>query len=154
MFKDYVLGAEVAKKGNFHIANISMLLKDFNLVEGIDYQKYGGITLLNKKSLKMPNYIYTILWNKDMTNLEDYLPMPYFKELLDNKISMIRNKYKVVEISDKQFIEIKDEKLKDVIFNEKLIKTVVDFSEIKELLEDDYILGYEKISSNKALVWY
>jgi hypothetical protein len=154
MFKDYILGAEVAQKGNFHIANISMLLKDFDLVEGVDYQKFGGVTLLNKQSLKMPKYIYALLWNKDMTNLKEYIPLALFKDMLNGKISMIKSKYKITNIADKQFVQITDEKLKKVIYNERLVKTVVDFSEIKELLEDNYILGYEKISSKKALVWY
>ena len=154
MFNDYILGAEVAQKGNFHIANISMLLKDFDLVEGVDYQKFGGVTLLNKKSLKMPKYIFALLWNKDMTNLKEYIPMAHFKDMLDNNMKLLKSKYTVINIADKQFVQITDTNLKEIIYNEKLVKTVVDFSEVKELLDDNYIIGFEKVSAKKALVWY
>jgi len=154
MLKDYVLGAEVAKKGNFHIANISMLLKDFGLVEGIDFLKYGGITLLNKKSLRCPKYIEVLMWNKSMTDLSELLALPFFKDTLDGNISYLRNKYTIVKIEGKQFIKITDTELNEVMMNERLVKAVVETSEIKELLEGNYINGHMKISAKKSLCWY
>jgi len=154
MLKDYILGSEVAKKGNFSIANISMLLKDFDLIEGIDYLKYGGITLLNKKSLKMPNYIYKLLCDKSMTDLSEYIPYNYLYDIVMGNMKLIESKITKIKIENKQFVKINDEKLKNVIFNEKLVKSVVDNNEIKDLLNEKYILGYEKLSNTKSLCWY
>ena len=82
MLKDYVLGSEVAEVGGFHIANISMLFKDFPMIEGVDFLKYGGMTLLNKKSLLYPNNIVKIMYSGKLTDLSPYLPYNYFADEL------------------------------------------------------------------------
>ena len=154
MLKDYVLGAELAKKGDFHIANISMVLKDFGLVEGIDFLKYGGVTLLNKHSLRCPKYIEVLMWNKTMTDLSKFLPYTYFSDLVDGNTKMLEGKFKKFTIEGKQFVEITDPNLSSVMMNEKLVKSVVDNSEIPELVNEDYIVGYIKVSTRKTLCWY
>ncbi len=153
MLKNYVLGAEVAEKGNFHIANISMLLNDGTLVEGIDYQKYGGITLLSKDSLVIPKYITKIMWRKDITDLSELLPLVYFRELLENNVKLIDDQYEELIIYTKKFVKPKGE-LKKVLLDEKLTKSVVGNKEIFYLYKDNLIKGDIKLSKSKHLVWY
>ncbi len=153
MFKNYVLGAEVASKGDFHIANISMLLNDGVLVEGEDYQKFGGITLLSKQSNNMPKYIKTVMERDDLTNLEEYIPLTYFKDLLESNIKLVKDLYEEKTIFGKKFVKPKGI-LKDVLLNEKLVKSVVSSDELEELYKDDLIKGDIKLAKNKHLVWY
>lgn len=158
MLKNYILGTEIAKAGNFHIANISILLKENNLIEGTDFLKYGGITLINKESLRYPKYITDLIDNmiykKSFTDLTDLIPMTFFKDLLENNIRLIQDKYIEVQVDSKKFIKITDKKLSNVLLNEKLIKSVVNNSEIHDLLNENYILGYIKLSNKKSLTWY
>jgi hypothetical protein len=154
MLKNYVLGAEVAKKGKFHIANISMLLKDFGLIEGIDYLKFGGITLLNKQSLRCPKYIYKLMWDKSMTDMSDLVPLTFFKETLENNTKLIEKEFKILKIEGKQFVNITGVELRSVFMNESVVKSVVDNDEIPDLVNDNYIDGYIKLSNKKSLCWY
>ena len=153
MLKDYILGTEIAEKGNFHQANISMLLSDFGLIEGNDYLKYGGIVLINKKSLLLPNYIREVIENNGFTDLSKYLPKVYFMDILENQTSNIKDKFNEVTISSKKFVEVDDE-LQKLFNNNNLIKTTVDNSELPELIADGYIKGSIKLSNKKTLVWY
>jgi len=154
MLKDYVLGSEVAEKGNFSIANISMLLKNNELVEGVDYLKYGGITLLNKKSPNMPQYIRKIMLSEGMTDLSEYIPYLHFTNIVENNINLLKNKIDKVKIGGKQFVKVKDEKLKKVLTQDSIIKSVVANEEIPDLIKDKLISGNIKLSSKKSLCWY
>lgn len=154
MLKNYVLGAEVATKGDFHIANISMLFKDLPLVEGIDYLKFGGITLLSKDSYQYPNYIRNIMLAPGMTDLSDLLPLTYFKDILENNITMVKDSYEIIKIEDKKFVRVDEPVLKEVLMREATTKSVVGSEEIEELYEDNLIKGHMPISKKKTLVWY
>lgn len=154
MLKNYVLGAEIASKGGFHIANISMLFKDLPLVEGVDYLKYGGITLLSKNSLKYPKYIRNIMFSNKMTDLSELVPLNYFKDILENNITLIKKDYKIVQVENKKFVKIINDKLKKIIINEKFTKSVVGNEELEDLIKEDIVLGYIPISKDKSLTWY
>jgi hypothetical protein len=154
MLKDFVLGTEIAKIGNFHIANISMTIKEFGLTEGVDYLKYGGMTLLSKKSLLLPKNVYEPMFSGKVTDLSEYLPFNWFIDQLENQTRMIKDRYEVIKIEGKKFIKIIDEQLKEVMFNEKLVKYVADSEELQDLINDNYIEGYIKLSNKKYLTWY
>ena len=154
MLKNYVLGAEIAKKADFHIANISMLFNDLPLVEGVDFLKYGGITLLNKQSLGYPKYIREAMFRKDITDLSNLFPLTFFKDTLDGNIKLLSDKFKVIKVEGKQFVQITDDKLKEIFIDNKLVKSVVDNSEIDELVDEDYIKGHLRVSNKKSLTWY
>lgn len=154
MLEDYVLGAEVAEKGDFHIANISMLFKDLPLIEGIDFLKFGGITLLNKKSLAYPKYIRTIMDSNEMTNLSEYIPLTLFKEILDNNLNLVKDKYDVAKICSKQFVKISDVELREVLMDGDLVKSVVFNDEVNQLMGEELIIGSIKLSNKKSLIWY
>jgi hypothetical protein len=129
-----------------------MLLNEGKLIDGVDYLKFGGITLLNKKSLNFPKNIENILWRKDNTDLSDLVPYTYMKDILDNTIKGIESKYEPVTIYNKKFIRPKDE-LK-VLLYPTVIKVVVPADEIEELEDDNLIDGKLKLSKSKYLVWY
>ena len=154
MLENYVLGAEIAKKGRFHIANISMLLKEFGLIEGIDYLKFGGITLLNKKSLRCPKYIYKLMWDKSMTKMDDLVPLTFFRETLENTTKLIEKDYEVLKIEGKQFVKITGKELNTIFMNEQIVKSVVANDEIPDLEAGKLIDGYIKLSNKKSLCWY
>jgi hypothetical protein len=154
MLKDYVLGAEVATLGGFHIANISMLFKELPLVEGIDFLKFGGITLLNKNSNIYPKYIKAIIDSDKVTDLTNLFPLTFFKDTVENNMKLVKNKFRSVKICDKQFVEITDDELRDVFMNDDLVLSVVKNEEIDGLVEENYIDGYIKLSEKASLTWY
>jgi hypothetical protein len=154
MLKNFVLGTEIAKAGNFHIANISMAIKEFGLTEGVDFLKFGGITLLSKNSLLLPKNINKIILTENTTDLSEYLPFYWFMGQVENQTRMIKDRYEVVKIEGKKFINITDKELKEVMFNEKLVKYVCDSHEIQDLINNNYIKGHIKLSNKKYLTWY
>ena len=165
MLKDFVLGTEIAREGKFDIANISMTISDFGLVEGIDYLKFGGITLLSKKSLVIPNNIYAAMFSENITDMSNYIPYNWFMEQIENHTNLIKDRYELVEIGaytdlkgkykkGKRFIKITDDELQNIMFNEKLVKYVVDLKEIAELEAGNFIDGHIKLSNKKELIWY
>jgi len=158
MLKNYILGTEIAKEGEFHIANISMLLKEHNLIEGTDYLKYGGITLINKESLRFPKYITnlidTMVYKNSYTDLSELLPMVYFTDLLENNTRFIEDKFKEVQVDSKKFVKVTDKKLSSILLNDSIVKSVVENSEIKDLINENFILGHIKLSNKKSLTWY
>ena len=154
MLKEFVLGTEIAKAGNFHIANISILLKENGLLEGTDYLKFGGITLIAKYSLRFPKYINDILIKGEYTDLSEYYPLNHFKDLLENQTKLIENKFDVVTIDSKKFVKITDKTLFNIMTDDTIIKSVVDNSEIKDLVNEKFILGHMKLSNKKSLTWY
>jgi hypothetical protein len=154
MLKDYVLGSEIAKIGGFNIANISMTIKCCGLVEGRDYQKFGGMTLLNKKCLFLPNNINNIIKSGKTTDLSDLIPHSFFIDTINNLTTLIKDKYQIKNVQGKKFVKIKDKKLFDIIVNDNLTKYVVETYEIPELVNKNYIQGHIKLSNKKELVWY
>jgi len=154
MLKDYVLGSEIAEIGNFSVANISMMLKDSKMIEGTDFLKFGGITLLNKKSLETYNYINKIINTNKVTDLSDYVPYTYLVDILQGRFSKIKDKFEIVTVNDKKFVKFLDEDLKKLILNEKFTKSVVNADEVEYLLKDGLIIGSFQLSKSKSLVWY
>jgi len=154
MLKNFILGTEIAKVGGFHIANISILLKENGLLEGVDFLKYGGITLIAKKSIRFPKYITEIINKNKFTDLSNLLPQNYFLDILEGNTKLIENKFKVVDILGKKFVDINDEKLFNIMTVDTLIKSVIDNSELQELINGNYIMGHLKLTNKKSLTWY
>ena len=152
--KDYILANEIVEKGNFNIANISMMIKDNKLEEGEDFLKFNGVVLINKKSNKLYKYIYNIINDNIFIDLSEYIPYVYFRELLDNNTNYIKNMYEEVSISGKKFIKITDKTLKKVLYNERKIKVIVPEKEKNELYRDKLIEGDLNVGKGKFLVWY
>ena len=153
MFEDYVLGSEVASIGDFNISNISMLINDGVMVEGVDYYKYGGTTLLYKYSNTLPEYIKKIIENKELTDLSNFYPINFFMDdIMDKKITD-KTLYEEVKINGKKFIKPKGE-LVDILKDIKKVKSVVHKKELEELYKDNLIKGDIKISKDYHLVWY
>jgi len=156
MLKNFILGTEVAKIGNIHIANISILLKENNLIEGVDYLKFGGITLLAKQSLQYPKYITELINNNinKFTDLSELVPAKYFIDVLENNTKLIAKKYQTITVDSKKFIKILDKDLFKIMTNELITKSVVTNDEIPELISENYIVGYIKLTEKKSLCWY
>jgi len=154
MLKDYVLGVEICAAGDMHIGNISMTIKDTCMIDGIDYLKFGGVVLLNKNSDKLPNNLVQIIENNDMTDLSEYIPYMYIHSLCEGNVSKINKRLERKNISGKQFVKVIDKELKEVLFNESLIKSTIDSSEVDSLVEDKSIKGYLKLNNSKSLCWY
>jgi len=153
MLDDYILGNEIAKKANISIANISMLIKNHNLINGIDFLKFKSINLINKNSLYLPRNIRKIIDKYKFTDLSEYVPYIYFTELFEFKLKNIKN-FSIIKICNKKFVKINDKYFEKIIKDEKLVKVVVDRNEVKSLLDDSLIKGFKHLSKGRTFVWY
>ena len=144
MLKNFILGTELCKAGGFTINNIAFTIKNYPLIEGTDYMKYGGITLFNTESLEFPKYLTELMTAKDanFSNLENYLPWTFLVDMCEGQTKLIDKSLKRIKIDGKQFVEVLDEKLSKVILNDQITKSVVDNDEIKDLVNEGFILGY------------
>jgi len=156
ILKDYVLSTEVQKIGKFKTSNISMFIKKPEIIEGLDYMKFGGITVINKspeRSNLYPNYIKKIIQENNLTDLTNLIPYSFLKETLENNLSVIKGKYRKVKVQGKQFVEM-DYELKDIFMLKSLVRIIVDDKELEFLVKEKLIQGYLGINNNKTLCWY
>lgn len=173
----YVVGSELAQKGDFHIANISMLIKEENMVEGEDFLKFGTITLINTESPWLPAYIKKVINEQELTDLTGLLPIGFVEEELSEEVDFdeedivlnkdgiedvqkitvknylpkITDMYENVIVGKKKFIRLHDDKLIEA-FNDKKIRCVMDMNELDEIKED--CDGYIELTKQKVLAWY
>lgn len=143
--KNFVLAKEVTSKGNFHPANISMTIKD--LEEDEDYIKIGSMILLNTKS-NYPNYIKKIF--PLCTELENCIPLKSIQDFA-NDLKVFKEEYDIITIEKEKFLTNISGTLKKVLSN---MFYVLDSPELKEAIEEEYVLGYIELNKNKFLVWY
>lgn len=152
--KRYVLGNELAEIGNFHIANISMIVKKFHDNDNYsDAKNLGNCTFINSDA-ELPKHIIKLLHK--CTPMNNKLPMTYLtKELKLNKdkILLALKDYitSTERIGGKEFVVFTDEFVQ--IFKDK-VHYVLNKSETDEALKNDYIDGFIQLSRNNFLVWY
>lgn len=175
--ENYAVGAELAEKGGFHISNISMLLKEDNMVEGEDFLKFGTITLINMDSPWLPAYIRKVITEHKLTDLTGLIPASYAEEELSEEIedenaevilndegiedvqkiptknyfSKLAGKYEEVKVAKKKFIKLTDNKLIDAFADDK-VRCIMDASEFPESSND--VDGFINLTPTKVLVWY
>ena len=150
---NYVLAQEIVQKEGFSQANISVILKTYNLIEYEDYYKVKGAVFINKHSNRLPRFIKNSIKRHNFTDLKNLIYIQEFIELFES-YAKIKEKITIINICNKKFIKIKDKWLEDIVFNNNLTKVSVHKKEIPELIRGDYIKGYIQTGSSKCLVWY
>jgi len=85
MFRNYILATELSAQAKFNISNVSMAIHPSQgVIEGLDFYKFGSITLLSKQSKNLPSYIQNHI-NEQLDNLTDLkglYPKRYLEEVL------------------------------------------------------------------------
>lgn len=173
----YAVGSELAQKGDFHIANISMLIKEENMIEGEDFLKFGTITLINKESPFLPAYIKKVIDEHELTDLTGLFPIGFIEDELSeeqefneedivlnsdgiedvqkisvkNYLPKIAGKYTDVTVGKKKFIRLTDEKLIEA-FNDKKIRSILNTTDFPAA--NDYVDDYLELTKQKVLAWY
>jgi len=172
----YVLGSELAEKGNFHIANISMLINEEWMQEGIDYKKFGGITLLHTECLVLPAYIQKVIDEQELSDLSGLVPKSFVKSELSeyfededkvvynsagledvqpvitkNYINKIKGMFEDVMVSKKSFVKISDDKLA-LAFADRKNRAIMDVDDFPEA--NEYVDGYIELTNDKVLAWF
>ena len=147
--KGYALSNEIAKNGNIHIANMSMLVKELENknITGA-FIKYGGCTFINTKSLNLPKYIYKAIHSGELTDLSDCILLSTFREELgcSEKDALSIPDASLVRVEGKKFIKFPSE------FIEKLKGKVITSISEKDYLEED--VDGIRLSKRMFMVWY
>lgn len=152
--KKYILANELVEKMNIHIANISMLSKQF---EDNDYGhviKMNNCTFINSESRQLPHNIEVGLFAHKYTDMSNKLPCTYVKSEFE---VTEREWFKSGIVVDKVVIAGK----KFYVFDKEFVKTmkrkvpyVLDAAETAECTAKGYIEGSIQLSKNKFFVWY
>lgn len=157
MFLDngYVLGSELAEVGKFHLANISMYIKEEHDRGNFDdVKKLGKATYINKDAVNLPKYFIKNL-NK-CSCIDNMLPVTYLTKELGVKYSNLKialSNYiiKEVRVGTDDLIEFSDEFVN--LFKGKVHYTLSN-KECNECLNKKLIDGFIKLTKNRFLVWY
>ena len=106
MLRDYVLSREVVNRGNFDMANVSMAIK--HLEEGYDYMKFGGTTVLNKSSPRLPLYIRSVINDNldKFSDLSKLISIQYIEDMTEKKIIYYNNRFLLKSIIKKYYHHI------------------------------------------------
>jgi len=151
----YVLSNEVAKKGNIHIANFSMLYKlctEKNIRNAV--VKYGNCTFINSRSIDIPNNLRKIMQSEKMTDLKNCVLMTYIINEFETskthfkKLNVVKRVFKV---AGKEFAELTPE-FADIIRNN--VVTNINEKDFNECTKDNIIKGHIKLSKDNYIVWY
>jgi hypothetical protein len=152
--KKYILANELVEKMGIHIANISMLAKQF---EDNDYGhviKMNNCTFINSESRQLPHNIEVGLFAHKYTDISNKLPCTFVKSEFE---VTEREWFKSGIVTDKVTIAGK----KFYVFNDNFVKTmkrkvpyVLDSKETNECMAKGQIEGSIKLSKNKFFVWY
>ena len=172
----YVLGSELAEKGNFNIANISMLIKNEDLIEGDDFLKFGSVTLIKKTSPVLPNYIKKVIEEQELTDLTGLLPKIYISNALSEEVEpetiilnedciedvqpikvktylpKISGMYKSIKVHNKNFVKITDPLLAEAFHDSNKGTCLLDPQDFPEAYE--YTKGNMPLGKEKFLGWY
>jgi len=147
--ENYRLSNEIAKNGNIHIANMSMLIKDIEARNISDTMiKYGACTFINIKSSMLPKYIYKAIHAGELTDLSNCILSTTLKKELQCTIKEVLSipGTKEIKVQGKSFIQFPKE------FIEQL-RGKVTTNINKEDFESEKIDGVQ-LSKNNFWVWY
>lgn len=155
---DFILGNELAEKGNFCVGNISMVknkLDDKGLTN--DIIKMNNCTFVKKNSVNVPLYFKNVMSSNEFTDLTNLLPITYFMEeyrILHTDIKKLKELKFIIEelqISSKMFFRFSDEFVK---ICENSVMYTLSKKETMECLRTTTIDKYIQLSKNKYLTWY
>lgn len=153
--KKYILANELVQKMGIHIANISMLTKQYE--DNDDYGhfiKMNNCTFINTKSSVIPHNLEVGILTNQFTDMSDKLPCTWVKmeygvtekELF--KAGIVTEKVKIAGkdfyVFDKEFVAKMNRKI-GYVLNEE---------ETMDCFNKGQILGYTKLAKDKYFTWY
>lgn len=150
----YILANELVNKMNIHIANISMLAKEFEDSDCGTFVKKNNCTFINTKSRHLPHNILVGTIANEFTDMSNKLPCTYVREEYPMtekemfKSGIVTDKIKV---AGKQFYVFSDDFVKTM---KNKIGYVLDASETEYCTANGQILGSIQLSKNKFFTWY
>jgi len=152
--KKYILANELVQKMGIHIANISMLVNEYEDSDTGTFVKMNNCTFINTKDATLPNNILAGIYGNEFTDMTDKLPCTYVrteygiteKELF--KTGMVTKK---VEIAGKDFYQFAPEFVQKMKYK---IGYVLDETETMDCYRKNQILGYTQLAKDKYFTWY
>lgn len=153
--KNYVLANELVQKMDIHIANISMIKKQF---EGTDDMKtiisMNNCTFIKSNSPKLPRNIREGIKSHTFTDVSNKLPCTYLRTEYPlsvrnwEKAGVINDK---VKIAGKDFFEFTDDFVNKT---RGKIVYILNEEETMDCFRKNQIEGYIQASKNKFITWY
>lgn len=150
----YILANELIEKMNIHIANISMLAKDFEDSDCGTIVKMNNCTFINTKSRHLPHNIMVGAIANEFTDMSDKLPCTWVRDEYPMTEKEMYNSGIVVDkvkIAGKQFYVFDKEFVQKM---KRKIGYVLDAEETKYCTEKGQIEGSIQLSKNKFFTWY
>lgn len=152
--KKYILANELVEKMGIHIANISMLMKEYEDTDNGTFVKMNNCTFINSNDATLPNNIKIGMQNNQFTDMTNKLPCTFVRseyEITEKELFKSGMVTKKVEVAGKDFYEFAPEFVEKMKYK---IGYVLDEVETMECYRKNQILGYTQLSKNKYFTWY
>jgi putative SOS response-associated peptidase YedK len=152
--KKYILANELVEKMGIHIANISMLMKEYEDTDNGTFVKMNNCTFINSNDATLPNNIKIGMQNNQFTDMTNKLPCTFVRseyEITEKELFKSGMVTKKVEVAGKDFYEFAPEFVEKMKYK---IGYVLDEAETMDCYRKKQILGYTQLSKNKYFTWY
>ena len=152
--KKYILANELVAKMGIHIANISMLVKEYEDDDSGAFIKMNNCTFINANDVTLPNNIRTAILTNQFTDMTDKLPCTYVHTEYEISEAELFKSGMVIEkviIAGKKFYKFAPEFVQKMKYK---IGYVLDEAETMDCYRKKQILGYTQLGKNKYFTWY
>lgn len=153
--KNYVLANELVQKMGIHIANVSMLRKQFEDEDDLStLLKRNNCTFVKTNSHKLPKNFRDAIAQHEFTDLTNKLPVTFIKDehpLTEKEWFDSGAVVDKVKVAGKEFYVFSDEFVKTT---RRKIVYVLNEKEKNECYEKHQIDGFIPASKNKFITWY
>lgn len=153
--KNYILANELVQKMDIHIANISMMRKQFEDADDMTtILKMNNCNFIKTNSHKLPNNIRQGIACNEFTDMSNKLPCTFVRSeypLTEKDWYASGVVIDKVNIAGKQFYVFSDEFVKTT--HNKIVY-ILDKKETDECYRKGQIDGFIQAAKNKFITWY
>lgn len=154
LHKKYILANELVQKMGIHIANISMLVNDYEDVDNGTFVKMNNCTFINTKDMTLPNNILSGIYANEFTDMTDKLPCTFVRTeygITEKELFKAGMVTEIVTVAGKDFYKFTPEFVQKMQYK---IAYVLDEAETMDCYRKKQIAGYTQLAKNKYFTWY
>jgi hypothetical protein len=152
--KKYILANELVTKMGIHIANVSMLIKEYEDTDTGTFVKMNNCTFINTKDATLPQNIIDGIRTNVFTDMTDKLPCTFVRSeygITEKELFKSGMVTKIVTVAGKDFYQFAPEFVEKMKYK---IGYILDEQETMECFRKKQIKGYTQLAKNKYFTWY
>lgn len=152
--KKYILANELVTKMGIHIANISMLIKEYEDTDTGTFVKMNNCTFINTKDATLPQNIIDGIRSNVFTDMTDKLPCTFVRSeygITEKELFKSGMVTQIVTVAGKDFYQFAPEFVEKMKYK---IGYILDEQETMDCYRKKQIQGYTQLAKNKYFTWY